>query len=236
MDQSGQPSVGRQAIGNRDSPRPAVTRSVRCAGVGELDRVVDLAGEVDELGDQSLVAVARDLGARRRGERNRLGWWGKLCDLVLSLSRDSTDRIRSLCIGGEGEVGWRGGSVRGWCGSGCGRPVGLAVRGDRAGVWGWPGERVPGVVGVLWPRVVYAADVRAGAGAFPELDRSARGRAGRCRSAGRRRVRRRVQGRERGWPGARAPAEDGESPVVRVGVVFLSSSSRSNFDGLTCIM
>src|SRR2546423_11445858 len=84
MDQSGQPSVGRQAIGNRDSARPAVTRSVRCAGVGELERVVDLAGELDELGEQSMVAVARDLGAGRRGERNRLGRRGERCELVLS--------------------------------------------------------------------------------------------------------------------------------------------------------
>jgi hypothetical protein len=99
MDQSGQPSVGRQAIGNRDSPRPAVTRSVRCAGVGELDGVVDLAGELDELGDQSLVTVARDLGGRRRGERNRLGWWGKLGDLVLSKDAGELEAAARLFVG-----------------------------------------------------------------------------------------------------------------------------------------
>ena len=99
MDQGGQPAVGRQAIGNRDSPRPAVTRSVRGAGVGELDRVVDLAGELDELGDQSLVAVARDLGARRRGERHRLGRWGKLGDLVLSKDAGELEAAARLLVG-----------------------------------------------------------------------------------------------------------------------------------------
>src|SRR2546423_9107007 len=99
MDQSGQPSVGRQAIGNRDSARPAVTRSVRCAGFGELERVVDLAGELDELGDQSMVAVARDLGAGRRGERNRLGRRGKLCDLVLSKNRGELEAATRLLVG-----------------------------------------------------------------------------------------------------------------------------------------
>jgi hypothetical protein len=37
----------------------------------------------------------------------------KLSAVFPGLSRDSTDRIRSLCDSGDGEVGGRGGSVRG---------------------------------------------------------------------------------------------------------------------------
>jgi hypothetical protein len=60
--------------------------------------------------------LARRLDRNGLAPRDRLG----LADV---LSRDSTDRIRGLFVSGEGEVGWCGGSVRGWCGSGSGEPV-----------------------------------------------------------------------------------------------------------------
>src|SRR5436190_5901586 len=74
MDQGRQPAVGRRPIVNRDSACLAVTGAVRGAGVAEVDRVVDLASELDELGDQSPVAVARDFCAGR-GARVT-GWAG----------------------------------------------------------------------------------------------------------------------------------------------------------------
>ena len=112
VDEDREPRVGLKPIGDDD---PLGFRcAVPVAAIGGLKRdpVADLLREVDERGDELLMRGARDL-ATRCLERGRLRGWGQWRDLVLGLSRDSTDRIRSLCASDDGGVGWRGGSVRG---------------------------------------------------------------------------------------------------------------------------
>ena len=82
----------------------------RAGDLLEGDGVAELVGELAERLDEMGVRVARQRLTRRL-ERQLLDA-GQRIRLREPLSRDSTDWIRSLCVSGEGEAGWRGGSVR----------------------------------------------------------------------------------------------------------------------------
>jgi hypothetical protein len=104
--------VRRQAVVDDDPIGRRLVVAVRTRDRRERDGAANLLGESDEARDDRGELLAFDVPDRWiEGRWNRGRRDGR--DLIVGLSRDSTDRIRSLCVSGEGEAGGRGGSVRG---------------------------------------------------------------------------------------------------------------------------